>query len=79
MKFALSILFGVAAAACTALLAADEKLVKAKDGSGVFGYKTTPKLPWCEWLVHDPDRPVPPKLKPGTPVASSSNGDANMS
>lgn len=46
-----------------ALRAAD--LVNAKDGSGVYGYKDTPKLPWCEWLVHDPDRPNPPKVDPG--------------
>jgi hypothetical protein len=41
--------------------AADE-LVKAKDGSGVYGYKDTPKLPWCQWLVHDPDRPAPRRV-----------------
>lgn len=40
-------------------------LVNAKDGSGVYGYKDTPKLPWCEWLVHDPDRPAPKKVDPG--------------
>lgn len=40
-------------------------LVKAKDGSGVYGYKDTPKLPWCQWLVHDPDRPAPPRVDPG--------------
>lgn len=44
-------------------LAAD--LVHAKDGSGVYGYKDTPKLPWCEWLVHDPDRPAPKRVNPG--------------
>ncbi len=46
-------------------------LVKAKDGSGVYGYKDTPKLPWCEWVVHDPDRPAPPRIDPGKsgPVA----------
>ena len=59
-------------AGCVTLLpAAENKLVKAKDGSGVYGYKDTPKLPWCEWLVHDPDRPAPPKLAPGKPVAST--------
>lgn len=47
----------------TTLAAAD--LVYARDGSGTFGYKDTPKLPWCEWLVHDPDRPAPPRLDPG--------------
>ena len=42
--------------------AAGPELIKARDGSGYFGYKDTPKLPWCEWLVHDPDRPAPPRL-----------------
>ncbi|MDO8544772.1 MAG: DUF1080 domain-containing protein [Opitutaceae bacterium] len=46
------------------------ELVKAKDGSGYFGYKDTPKLPWCEWLVHDPDRPAPKRVEPG-PVSPS--------
>ena len=40
-------------------------LVNAKDGSGVYGYKDTPKLPWCNWLVHDPDRPEPKRVDPG--------------
>lgn len=40
-------------------------LVQAKDGSGVQGYKDTPKLPWCEFLVHDPDRPAPKRVDPG--------------
>jgi hypothetical protein len=38
---------------------------KAKDGSGVFGYKDTPKLPWCDFVMHDPDRPLPPKVQVG--------------
>ena len=42
-----------------------DDLVKAKDGSGVIGYKDTPKLPWCDWLVHDPDRPAPIRINPG--------------
>jgi hypothetical protein len=46
-------------------VAAPAELVKAKDGSGYFGYKDTPKLPWCEWLVHDPDRPAPKRVEPG--------------
>jgi hypothetical protein len=50
-------------------------LVYAKDGSGVFGYKDTPKLPWCDYVVHDPDRPAPRRIDPGpapapTPVPS---------
>lgn len=39
--------------------------VFARDGSGVYGYKDTPKLPWCQWQVHDPDRPAPPRVNPG--------------
>jgi hypothetical protein len=42
-----------------------EELVHAKDGSGVYGYKHTPKLPWTDYLVHDPDRPAPPRIDPG--------------
>ncbi len=43
------------------------ELVKAKDGSGIIGYKDTPILPWCGYHVHDPDRPAPPKVTPGKP------------
>lgn len=39
--------------------------VTAKDGSGYLGYRDTPKLPWCDWLVHDPDRPAPKRIEPG--------------
>lgn len=46
-------------------LAAEPTLVYAKDGSGVYGYKDTPKLPWCEYVVHDPDRPAPKRVNPG--------------
>jgi hypothetical protein len=45
------------------------ELVKAKDGSGRYGYKDTPKLPWCEYLVHDADRPGPRRVEPGAPLA----------
>ncbi len=45
--------------------AAEPKLVYAKDGSGVYGHKDTPKLPWCEYVVHDPDRPAPRRVNPG--------------
>src|SRR5678815_3997728 len=46
-------------------LAAEPDLVYARDGSGVYGYKDTPKLPWCEYVVHDPDRPAPKRVLPG--------------
>ncbi|WP_165220169.1 3-keto-disaccharide hydrolase [Aquisphaera insulae] len=45
--------------------ASAQDLVKAKDGSGVFGYTNTPVLPWCGYHVHDPDRPAPPRIDPG--------------
>ncbi len=47
---------------CSAVAA---ELIYAKDGSGTYGYKDTPKLPWCQWLVHDPDRPAPRRIDPG--------------
>lgn len=49
----------------SASAALPDGLVYAKDGSGVYGYKDTPKLPWCEYLVHDPDRPAPKRIDPG--------------
>jgi hypothetical protein len=42
-----------------------QTMVQAKDGSGVFGYKHTPVLPWCGYHVHDPDRPLPKRVEPG--------------
>ncbi|MGI9242572.1 MAG: 3-keto-disaccharide hydrolase, partial [Verrucomicrobiales bacterium] len=69
MRFSVLLLFLTGAGA--ALWADESQLIKAKDGSGVYGYKHTPKLPWCEWLVHDPDRPAPPKIVPGKPIVSS--------
>lgn len=51
------------------LSAAD--LVQAKDGSGVFGYKHTPVLPWCGFHTHDPDRPNPPRVAPIVPADES--------
>jgi hypothetical protein len=59
----LGCLVAVAAHPGTTLVA---DLVYAKDGSGVYGYKDTPKLPWCQWLVHDPDRPAAKRVDPGT-------------
>jgi len=44
---------------------APTKIIQAKDGSGIIGYKDTPILPWCGYHVHDPDRPAPPKVTPG--------------
>jgi len=58
-------------------LAAD--LEHAKDGSGVYGYKDTPKLPWCNYLVHDPDRPAPKRVNPGpAPAPATPPADATV-
>ncbi len=54
----------------------ETKLIKAKDGSGIIGYKDTPILPWCGYHVHDPDRPAPPKVMPGRPTAVVAPSDA---
>jgi len=45
-------LIGLLALVTLPQLVSAAELVKAKSGSGVYGYKDTPKLPWCEWLVH---------------------------
>jgi len=52
------------------------KLVKAKDGSGIIGYKDTPILPWCGYHVHDPDRPAPKKVTPAPPDITGKTGEA---
>lgn len=54
----------IAAGAITYVSSAAE-LVKAKDGSGVYGYKHTPILSWCGYHVHDPDRPAPKRIDVG--------------
>lgn len=48
-------------------------LVKAKDGSGIVGYKDTPVLPWCGYHVHDPDRPAPRRVEPRLPGQAPSD------
>jgi hypothetical protein len=69
MKTSFLISASLAATLCLSVIshspARAQELVKAKDGSGVVGYKDTPKLPWCNWLVHDPDRPAPKRINPG--------------
>jgi len=64
--FAAALTVGV----CSIGSAFAQQLVYAKDGSGVYGYKDTPRLPWCEWLCHDPDRPAPARVNPGDAAAS---------
>ncbi|UCG57422.1 MAG: DUF1080 domain-containing protein [Phycisphaerales bacterium] len=52
------------------------ELVKAKDGSGIMGYKDTPILPWCGYHTHDPDRPAPPRVTVGKPSTDKQVGCA---
>jgi hypothetical protein len=49
---------------CSATVVAVE-VVKARDGSGIPGYKDTPIQPWSGYHVHDPDRPAPRRVQPG--------------
>lgn len=72
---ALPLLAGTLTAASAAVTAVD--LVQARDGSGVYGYKDTPKQPWCDYLVHDPDRPAPRRVHPRTaPAPAAPPSDA---
>ena len=52
------------------------KLIQAKDGSGIIGYKDTPILPWCGYHVNDPDRPAPKKVTPAPPDTTGKTGKA---
>jgi len=60
----------------TPVCAQAHTLVYAQDGSGIFGYKHTPIQPWSGFHVHDPDRPVPPKVEPGKTSAGDQVGTA---
>ena len=53
-----------------------QNLFYATNGSGVYGHKDTPKLPWCEYVVHDPDRPRRNASIPARPAASPAPADA---
>jgi hypothetical protein len=53
-------------------------LEKARDGSGVYGYRDTPVLPWCGFRVHDPDRPNPPRIQPGPHCPMPAPSDARV-
>jgi hypothetical protein len=52
------------------------ELEHARDGSGVYGYRDTPVLPWCGYRVHDPDRPNPPRVTPGPYAPAPAPSDA---
>jgi hypothetical protein len=47
-----------------------DKVEYAEDGSGTYGFKKISEIqPWSGYYVHDPDRPPPPIVTPGTPAA----------
>ncbi len=72
----LSVAVLLLALAPSALCDDEPKLFKAKDGSGIIGYKDTPILPWCGYHVHDPDRPAPKKVTPAPPDIEGKTGTA---
>ena len=53
-----------AAAVASPARAQQHKLVYTEDGT--FGYRDTPAQPWSRYRVHDPDRPKPKNVDPGT-------------
>ncbi len=65
IRIPLLLSLGLALLAGASTVPAADGLVFAKNGSGVYGYKDTPKQPWSQWLVHDPDRPAPKRVDPG--------------
>lgn len=77
LRFFVLVLMSFSFSGKAALPALSDGLVYAKDGSGVFGYTDTPKLPWCDFLVHDPDRPAPRRVDPGpAPAPAAPPADA---
>lgn len=70
-RFCFTITFLLMAAGALAAGAPAHKLIEARDGSGIIGYKDTPLQPWSGFHTHDPDRPAPPRVDPGpeTPPA----------
>lgn len=75
MKFAGAAVIAGLCISCISAAGAD--LEHAKDGSGVYGYRDTPILPWCGYHVHDPDRPAPKRIDPGpAPAPAPAPSDA---
>lgn len=66
----------VGALVCFTATARAQNLVHAKDGSGTYGYRDTPVQPWSGYHVHDPDRPVPPRVRVAAAVERPAPSDA---
>ena len=60
----LCLFFMISSALCCA------KTVKTEQG--VLGYTDTSQLPWCSYIKHDPNRPMPVYVDPG-PFGESVN------
>jgi hypothetical protein len=76
MKATLLVTIAMTFLAASPALAQPNKLLHAKDGSGVPGYKHTPIQPWSGFHVHDPDRPAPPVVEAGQPSTQTAAGSA---
>ena len=59
-------------AATFALLNVPTAFAQENAKPAVDGYKDTPMLPGNRWHVHDPDRPQPAVVTPGTPPLNRS-------
>src|SRR5512146_565777 len=57
-----------------AITAAACVVVTAQQPAAHEGYKDTPMLPGDRWHVHDPDRPLPRVVDPGTPSTQDAPG-----
>jgi hypothetical protein len=67
-RWALAALLGLGFLGATVLaapLVLPDFMTYATNGSGVYGHKDSPKLPWCEWRQNDPNRPAPRRVAPG--------------
>ncbi len=52
-------------------------LVSQSSAEAVLGYTDTPMLPSGKWHVHDPNRPVPPVVKPGATFSHGASPPAD--
>lgn len=72
MKITIPFAILLAALAASATVRAGEFT----NSAGVIGYKDSPLLPGDKWHVHDPDRPQPAVITPGTFSTQEAPGQA---
>jgi len=68
--YAVGVSFVLSVGLAWTVFAAEEAKPKAE------GFKTTPMQPYGKWHVHDPDRPKPAVITPGTPSTQEAAGKA---